>query len=477
MKSAVILEDILNNLNKKDSEKILLVYSFSKKHLSSILRRDNISYFQHCLELANVVMEFSKDSSLIAVALLHDLLVDEEGKFLLNISPLNTREKALIRKMNRLRRLHINESTDDLDLVVDMFVKAPDLVLLRMAHRMNDVRNLARFDEDVLKKIADESLHIYASMAERLGFHRWKREMENISFKFLFPDLYKDLEEIFKKNYKLDMLCLNHAKDYLLKKLEENVVKADISFRIKDIYSTYRKMTIKSRKFEDLKDRLALRIVVEDLEDCYKVLCIVHSCMHPIPGKLKDYIGSPKANGYRSLHTVVYPLPGITEQPFEVQIRTTQIHEECEYGIISHHNYKNLTYNLSNNASRVDLFKNLEFIKRNIRSPKEFESALRSYFRQDTIMIFDSKDNMYHFKSGMTALDFALLIYHDECKYLELIKINGREQAIDTKLMNGDVIEVIFNEYFENKMDGWEDLDLQKDAKRVLEVLKGIKLF
>ena len=205
MSGEAVLEKILLKIGDLENSKILDCFSFSKKHLSVVQRRDGISYFEHCVEVAKVLTEVSRDPSLVSVALLHDLLVDDEGEFLMNISPLNEREKELIRKMNQLRRLHINENTEDLDLVVDMFVEDPDLVLLRMAHRVNDVRNLVRFQDDILKKVADESLYMYSSIAERLGFHFWRREMENICFKFLHNKTYKSLKEVAKKHRDLDM--------------------------------------------------------------------------------------------------------------------------------------------------------------------------------------------------------------------------------------------------------------------------------
>ena len=203
-------------------------------------------------------------------------------------------------------------------------------------------------------------------------------------------------------------------------------------------------MVIKDRRFEELTDRLALRVIVDSTMDCYKALAVVHGVMHPIPGKLKDYIGAPKENGYRSIHTVVYPLPGVTEQPMEIQIRTRVMHRVCEFGLAAHGEYKNLLYTLDAAPSRVHLLRNLESLREEARSPGQFEQALRHYFRDDHLTVFDAFNNLYHLKGPATALDLVTFLFPGKISSLKHVRVNGRILPIGTLLKNGHPVEACF---------------------------------
>ena len=203
-------------------------------------------------------------------------------------------------------------------------------------------------------------------------------------------------------------------------------------------------MVLKKRDFEALTDRLALRIVVDSLDDCYRTLGIVHGVMHPIPGKLKDYIGAPKENGYQSIHTVVYPLPGVTDFPIEVQIRTKEMHQQCEYGMASHGEYKANTYALHAKQSRVNLFRNLDNLRMETQTPKQFEEALRMYFREDHIAVFDAQSNLNHFKKPVAVIDIACALYPQKYIRLKSVAINGRIRSLHTLLHDGDTIDITF---------------------------------
>lgn len=469
------LENLLTCIYEKDRPKIRSAYEFSKKYLSQVKRRSGESYFEHGYQLADALHEVSNDPVLFVSLLLHDLPVHPNSKELIKKAPINKDEKGYITQMHKLRGLHINENTDDLDLVIATFSRDSRIILMRMVHRLNDIRHIDRFEPGLQRMIANETLHMYSAIAGRLGFHAWRYEMEDICFKVLHPKVYENLKKQFKNWQPLDDISLKTTRGYLRKKFKENGIDVDIEMRIKRLYSTYRKMVLKNRKFQDLTDRLALRLIVPEIEDCYKALGIVHSAMHPIPGKLKDYIGSPKENGYRSIHTVVYPLPGVTEQPIEIQIRSRGMHWECEYGIAAHHkyketNYKNASYRLQNRHARVHLFKNLEVLKHETPSPRQFKEALVNYFTKERLILFDEKNNVYHFKKPVTALDFAFLVHKEKCARLKSIKINGRTQPLDTELSDGDVVEVTFgrDKTFTRK---WRSICRHKSSREMISKL------
>ena len=439
-------------------------------HLSPVQRRTGLDYAEHGTEVAQTIREVSDDPALIRVALLHDILLAKDGEQLLALSPLTPDERALSKTMHRLRRLHIDASVKDLDTVMTAFSEDPRVLPLRVAHRLNDVRNLGRLGTRAGKQVARETLHMYGSIAGRLGMYAWKEEMEELCFRFLHPKTADALQKQIAEHGELDALCLRHTERFLRKKLKEQGMTFRIQTRIKGVYSTYRKIIIKKKAFHELTDRLALRIIVEKEPDCYRALGIVHANLHPIPGKLKDFIGTPKENGYRSIHTVIYPLPGVTEQPVEIQIRTREMERECEYGPAAHASYKHWTYALHALPSRVDLFRNFNSLVAETRSPARFAAALRMYHREDRLAIFDGDGTLYHLKRPVSALDFACHLDGRRCRYLKSVRINGRTRPIGTLLHDGDTVEARYTRVPQAQKSWLQECHLPR-TRAVLESL------
>ncbi len=435
---------LYRGLGSEDKRRVLAVARYAVSHLSRLKRRSGETYDHHGFEVAVALREMTDNPMLIGVAVLHDILVHPRGESLLAGAPLTTEQKQLIEVLYSLRRLQLDSSTADLDRFIGAFSNDIRLLPLRMAHRINDLRNIERFAPQLRRRIANETLHMYAPIAGRLGMHAWRQQMEEASFAFLQPTLVKRVAKRQREREQLDLACLRHTRTFLLRKLEEHSIHAEIDWRIKGLYSIYRKMVIKRRMFEELTDRLALRVIVEDIDACYRTLGIIHGHMHPIPGKLKDYIGAPKENGYRSIHTVVYPLPGVTEQPIEIQIRTRAMHEEGERGMANHEDYKNYTYVLHSQVTRVNLFRNLASLRHEVRSPEQFETALRTYFQEDHLALFDEYNNLYHLKKPVTALDFVCHVFGKRCLRLKSVRINGRAQPMFMQLRDGDTVEAKF---------------------------------
>lgn len=419
------------------------VQAYADTFLKTITRGSGETYAAHGKEVARVLSEVAADASILAIATLHDILVHPDGQTLLHASPLTEDERSIVQRMHMLRRLHIDANTDDLDLVIDSFVEDPRLMLLRMAHRLNDIRHLSRFSTKRRKELAHETLHMYSAISGRLGFQRWRWQMEDICFLALQPKIAGAIQKEFDQCRKVDLACLKHTSTFLEKQFSENGMKVVMDERIKGLYSTYRKMILKKKRFDELTDRLALRILVPTQDDCYRALGIIHSCMHAIPGKLKDYIGTPKENGYRSIHTVVFPLPGVSVLPIEIQIRTADMHKECEYGIASHTDYKDLTYALTCQPARANLFRNLEQLRSLSRTPVQFEEALRTYFREDDIILFDPDNKLYHMRRPVTALDFACGSLQMNPFTITGARVNGRKQPLSVLLRDGDTVDII----------------------------------
>lgn len=434
----------LRGLPPADRRRLQEACVFGENMLGMILRRSGESYARHGREVADVLRELTDDLNFLAAAILHDLLMHPDGIRLLARSPLSAEERTLVRKMHPLRRLHIDANTEDLTRTIDAFAKDVRLLPLRMAHRLNDVRHIDRFGGKLRHQIASETLHMYTAIAGHLGMHAWRREMEDACFRILQPRIARSLEKTLEKHRRLDDACLLHAQRFIARKLRQEGLRASVRTRIKGLYSLYRKMTVKRRSFDEVTDRLALRIIVKDIPACYLALGIVHGAFNVLPNRLKDYIGSPKDNGYRSIHTVVYPLRGVTEQPIEVQIRTANMHDECEFGFARHSEYKSFLYALEAQPSRVNLLRNLSILQSHTRSPEQFEEALRTTFSEHSIAIFDPEDTLHHLTGPLTALDAACQLHDRAVATLLSIRINGRNRPLDTPLRDGDTVETVF---------------------------------
>ncbi len=435
---------LIRGIAPEGVRKIDAAFRCALENLSKIERRTGSNYTKHGMNVALTLREITADPSLIAVALIHDIFLIPRADALLRAFGFSKKERELAHAMHDLRRLHIDAKTKDLDRVIDAISRDENLIILRMAHRLNDVRHLDRFKPALRSAIARETLHMYTSIAGRLGMHAWRHEMEEVCFRFLQPEVSRTLESKMQASRSLDVVCLQHAKRFLAKRLRERGIPCRLSYRIKGLYSTYRKMVLKRRRFEELADRIALRLVVGNAEDCYRALGIVHAVFHPIPGKLKDYIGAPKENGYRSIHTVVYPLRGVTEQPMEIQIRSEDMHKECEFGIAGHVDYKHYLYALRTPPTRVQLFRNLLTLRSEARSPRQFAQALRRFFDEGHIAVFDSQNNLFHVMKSVTARDFVRQASGGSASAIRSLRINGRLQPADTPLQDGDTVEVSF---------------------------------
>lgn len=435
---------LFRSLSYQDWPRLEVVVEYALIHLKDIFRRTGENYAEHGISVAGTVSEVNQDPTLMRVAVLHDIFLHPEAEKLVHESPLSDDEIQLARQMHELRRLVIDSRTKDLDKVLQSFISDERLFVLRMAHRLADVRQLGHFEPTLRKRIASETLHMYTAIASRLGMHAWRYEMEDRCFKVVHPAIARKLESEFSRRNELDENCLTQTEKFIQQKLRQKGIHCHTEKRIKSLYSTYRKIILKHRKFEDLTDRLALRIIVDDLMDCYAALGVVHSHMHPIPGKLKDYIGAPKENSYQSIHTVVYPLAGVTEQPIEIQIRTEAMDELCEYGPAAHADYKKNKYLITSGLGKVNLFRNLAHLRQESKTPKQFEQALRKYFDGDHIAIFDEEDNLYHIKKPATAMDFVRHAFPSRYSKIKLIRINGRKSEFDIPLKDGDIVRAEF---------------------------------
>jgi guanosine-3',5'-bis(diphosphate) 3'-pyrophosphohydrolase len=330
-----------SKLTPKDQELIRSAYEMAEKAHEGQKRASGEPYFNHVFETAKILAELGMDTTTVAAGLLHDVLEDtavteEEmgkafGEDILN----------LVKGVTKLGTLKYRGHERHVESLRKFFVAmANDLrvVIIKFADRLHNLRTLEHLREDKRKRIAIESIDVYAPLANRLGIGKMKNELEDAAFPYAYPKEYAQTEEILKEKSELNKKSLDEVRTVLEKELGKNkITSIELHDRMKHKYSLYRKLVKYNMDIEKIYDIVALRVIVKNLEDCYRVLGLIHSIWKPLPGRIKDYIALPKPNGYQSIHTTIFTgLGGIAE----IQIRTKEMHQEAEYGIAAHFAYK-----------------------------------------------------------------------------------------------------------------------------------------
>jgi GTP pyrophosphokinase len=432
---------------KKDEELIVKAYNFAQIAHEGQKRLSGDPYFIHVLETAKILAKLGMDVQTIAAGLLHDVLEDtptpeEEIKKEFGDDIL-----FLIKGVTKLGTLKYRGHERHIESLRKFFIAmANDLrvVIIKFADRLHNLRTLQFVREDKRERIAIESIEVYAPLANRLGMGKFKGELEDAAFPYAFPKEYAQVEEIIKEKKDLYQKNLIEVREELEKALKKNRIKfVKIDYRIKHKYSLYKKLLKYDFNMEKVNDIVALRVVVDTIEECYRILGLVHSIWNPLPGRIKDYIAVPKPNGYRSIHTTILTgLGGIAE----IQIRTKEMHEEADYGIAAHFAYKETGDKKAQDSKHKDKFKWIEELKElkySPEDPKKFLEHLKMDFFNDRIFIFTPQGDVIDMPEDSTPLDFAYAVHSDVGDHTSGAKINSKMSPIFSKLKNGDIVEII----------------------------------
>ena len=439
------ITDLIKGLNKKDEELIKKAYDFAEHAHQGQKRLSGELYFTHVFETAKTLARLGMDIQTIMAGLLHDVLEDtkiteEEMKkefgenivFLVNgVTKLGTlKYHGHERHVESLRKFFV-AITNDLRVVI-----------IKFADRLHNLHTLQFLPEEKQKRIATESIEVYAPLANRLGMGKLKGEIEDAAFPFAHPKEYAQIEEIIKEERDLYEKNLEEIHGELEKELKKNKVKVvEIDYRMKHKYSLWKKLLKREMDIEKVHDIIALRIVVENIEECYKVLGIIHSIWKPLPGRIKDYIAVPKPNGYRSIHTTIFTGSGGVA---EIQIRTKEMHEEAAYGIVAHFAYKEKKQKIDpNEKSNFKWIEELKDFNYELSEPKKYLEHLKTDFFNDRIFIFTPKGDVIDLPEDSSPIDFAYSIHTDIGSHISGAKVNGKIAPILSKLKNGDIVEII----------------------------------
>ena len=429
-----------------DTEKIQRAFEYANALHAGQSRASGEAYISHPIAVAEIVGSLELDTDSICAALLHDTVEDcaektnlkeIEKKFGKDVALLvDGLTKIVMLQVDDKEEAHI-ENLRKMLLAMSHDVR---VIFIKLCDRLHNMRTLDAKPENKRRLTALETMQVYAPLAHRLGIHKLKLELENLSLSYLDPIGYTEVKDDIEKKYGQNVDFIENVRHMVEEKLKENQIHFELEGRIKSVYSVYRKMYNQNKSFDEIYDFYALRVIVENEAECYSVLGYIHEMFKSIPGRFKDYISTPKPNMYRSLHTTVIGHDGI---PFEVQIRTWEMHQFAEYGMAAHWKYK------SGASSREEMNKKLEWIARLIetedgtRDPDEFLHALKTDIFQDEVFVFTPKGDVIALPQGATVIDFAYSIHSAVGNKMIGAKINGMIVPIDRCPENGEIVEII----------------------------------
>lgn len=442
-KKGEFLNSILGINPKYDVEIIGKAYDISEEMHRGQLRKSGEPYLIHPLAVAEILADLGMDEETIVAGLLHDVVEDTPYTREELVRDFGEEVELLVDGVTKLGSLKFESKEErQAENLRKMFLamsKDIRVLIIKLSDRLHNLRTINYMTHDKIIEKCRETLDIYAPLAARLGIYTMKMELEDIALKFLEPEAYYDLAEQVSERKGAREDAINHVVEEIEKTLIEIGIKHDIYGRSKHFYSIYKKMKYQHKAIDEIFDLMAVRIIVKSVRDCYAVLGLVHTMWKPIPGRFKDYIAMPKPNMYQSLHTTVISSSG---KPFEIQIRTYEMHKIAEYGIAAHWKYKEGIDSDKEEVKLSWLRQALEWQK-DINDPKEFMESLKMDLFSSQVFVFTPQGDVIELPAGATPLDFAFKIHSDVgCKCVGA-KVNGKMVTIDHTLENGNIIEIV----------------------------------
>lgn len=448
------INDIITELKKrKRRANVKLVqkaYEFASKNHEGQLRKSGEPYIIHPLDVAYILTTIDLDEETICAALLHDVVEDTKITHKDIINEFGEEIANLVDGVTKLTLFQQNitvkeQQVEDYRKMFLAMGKDIRVILIKLADRLHNMRTLKFLTRDRQIAIAKETTELYAPLANRLGLYSIKWELEDLSFKYLYPEEYRELVEGINRKREERLSFIESIMEKIRLELRRQHIDAEVTGRAKHLYSIYRKMKRDSKTLDEIYDLFALRILVNSVKDCYAALGVVHELYNPMPGRFKDYISVPKSNMYQSLHTT---LIGPKGTPFEIQIRTWDMHRVAEFGIAAHWAYKEASYKGTKKIVTVGedklswLRESLEWQK-DMQDPDEFLNTLKTELFEDEVYVFTPKGDIKVLPKGAVPIDFAYLIHEQIGHKMTGCKVNSKMVPITTNLKNGDIIEII----------------------------------
>ncbi len=448
--------DLITAREINQKEKLIIkAYNFAERAHEGQKRMSGEPYFNHAFETAKILASLGMDAETIASGLLHDVLENTKTTEKELEEEFGPEILFLVNGVTKLGILKYRGHERYVENLRKFFIAmAEDLrvVIIKFADRLHNLKTLQFIPENKRKRIALESIEVYAPLANRLGMGKLKAEIEDAAFPYVYPKEFTQMEEIMKTKIENTSIPSfveifyerNIAKttEELKKELQKNKINSFvINYRVKHKYSLYKKLLKYDMDINKIHDIVALRVIVDSIEECYKVLGIIHSIWNPLPGRIKDYIALPKPNGYQSIHTTIFTgLGGIAE----IQIRTKEMHVKADYGIVAHFAYKEQRDQENNTVKlKFKWIEELKGLNYTPDDPKTFTENLKMDFFNDRIFVFTPEGDVIDLPKDSSPIDFAYSIHSDIGNHIFGVKINGKMSQIFSKLKNKDIVEII----------------------------------
>lgn len=430
-----------------NSKDILLALDFAKQIYKNEKRLNGDDYITHPIAVAGMLIEYGLDYETIIAALMHDSVKMGLTTFKKIKDLFGENVEALVKgyvKISSLQYERADSEHNDLENVRQMFLalgKDLRVILIRICDRYHNLQTLENLSQEKQFDLASETMDIFVPLVERLGMGKLRSSMEDICFKYLNPQAYFKIDEELKRKYDKKTTIMNEISGVLESALKKLNIKGEVSCRFKHYYSIYKKL--KKSGIEKIYDIIAHRVIVPEIKDCYAVLGEIHSHFRPVPGRIKDYIASPKPNGYQSLHTTLLTKDGV---PFEVQIRTFEMHKFCEYGVAAHWRYKEGNVKNSLVEEKINWLKKTIESEKQIKDNESFINALKMDLSTGVIWVFTPKYKPIELPENATPVDFAYAIHSGVGDKCVGAKVNDKMVPLNYQLETGDVVEILTNQ-------------------------------
>ncbi len=464
------IEDIISLVKQKkrfaDTKQIMKAYNYAKEKHGDQCRKSGEPYIIHPLQVAYILADIGLDEATICAALLHDVVEDTDTTHEDLVREFGEEVAEMVAGVTKLGELKYPISSEErqVENYRKMFLamgKDIRVIIIKLADRLHNLRTLKYLRRDRQIANAKETMELYAPLANRLGIYSLKWELEDLAFKYLYPDEYRELVEGINKKREERLKFIEKIMDDIRAELKKQKIDAEVTGRAKHLYSIYRKMKRDNKTLDQIYDLFALRILVNSVKDCYAALGVVHEMYNPMPGRFKDYIAVPKPNMYQSIHTT---LLGEKGTPFEVQIRTWEMHRVAEFGIAAHWAYKAANdgrrgkqgkHIVSATPDKLTwLVETLEWQK-DMKDPQEFLNTLKTELFEDEVYVFTPKGKIIVLPRDATPIDFAYNIHEEIGNHMVGCKINSKMMPIITKLKNGDIVDIMTSDSQKGPSRDW----------------------
>ena len=442
-------------------------YEFAREMHEGQYRKSGEPYIIHPVNVAIVLADLGMDDNAIAAGLLHDVVEDTDCSSLDLERKFNKEVAFLVEGVTKLDKIQCHSKEErQLESYRKMFVAmAQDIrvIIIKLADRLHNMRTMSFQSPEKQKRIAQETLEIYSPLADRLGIIKLKWELEDLSLRYLEPEIYYDLVERISMKRQERLEYIDEVIRDLKREMDAVHLEYEIGGRPKHFYSIYRKMVNKHKDLDEIYDLIAIRVLVNSVQDCYIVLGLVHSLWKPVPGRIKDYIAMPKPNLYQSLHTTVI---GPRGERFEIQIRTFEMHQIAEYGVAAHWLYKQNGGSMqTKDANQLDWLQKLKELQQDAVDSKEFLDNIKLELFSDSVFVFSPASEVYEFPIGSGPLDFAYRVHTEIGNQCVGAKVNGKIVPFDYELQTGDTVEILRSKNSRGPNSNWLKLVKTPQAK------------